>query len=86
MYRPSRDQLLLRMHTAYHQSGTFVVDSLLPADRLLIIVSGRKATLKISVSKLDSNSLLAPLLFLSDQVTVMHHDNATVIPFVPHLV
>ncbi len=44
-------QLLLRMHTAYFQSGTYVVDSLQPADRLLIIVSGRKALLVLSQFK-----------------------------------
>ena len=37
----TREQLLLRMHTAYFQAGTYVVDRLLPADRLIIIVSGR---------------------------------------------
>ncbi len=38
----TREQLLLRMHTAYFQAGTFVVDSHSPADRLIIIVSGRQ--------------------------------------------
>ena len=34
-------QLLLRMHTAFFQAGSPVVESSQPADRICVIVSGR---------------------------------------------
>ena len=44
-------QLILRMRTAYFQAGTYVVDRLLPADRLIIIVSGRLPLVPTSLFK-----------------------------------
>ncbi len=35
------EQLLLRMHTAFFQAGSAVVESDQPADRICIVVSGR---------------------------------------------
>ncbi len=35
------EQLLLRMHTAFFQAGSAVVESNIPADRICIVVSGR---------------------------------------------
>jgi hypothetical protein len=37
-------QLLLRMHTAFFQAGSAVVESDQPADRICIVVSGRFVT------------------------------------------
>jgi hypothetical protein len=37
-------QLLLRMHTAYFQAGTAVVEDNQPADRICIVVSGRSSS------------------------------------------